>query len=356
LWNERKGGARTVTFTGQALLASPKTRARKSLSHSGSLGGLFVYGERRFGASYASDSMKKKLLLLGPALLSAVVLGCGNSSEGANTGDGAGGRPSASGSTGSGGNGATGGSGNTGGSGGNGGSAIPPITITDAAVRDGAWGDGAGLCGTTLVGTVRDVQDSHPDFEKFTNVTDKGIVAPVLGADQKPVYAGNPRTPSTTGKDNFDAWYHDVTGVNMALPVSVPLTPSGQGTYTFNNDAFFPIDNQGFGNQGRNHNFHFTAEIHTRFIYRGGEVFNFKGDDDIFVFINQRLVINLGGVHEAQTEQVNLDARAAEIGLVKEGIYALDLFFAERHTVESHIRIDTTIGSFVDCGTPPPPK
>jgi fibro-slime domain-containing protein len=60
-------------------------------------------------------------------------------------------------------------------------------------------------------------------------------------------------------------------------------------------------------------------------------------------------------VHEQQTEQVNLDARATELGIVKDGTYALDLFFAERHTVESHIRIDTTIGSFVDCGTPPPP-
>jgi len=203
---------------------------------------------------------------------------------------------------------------------------------------------------------VRDLQDSHPDFEKFTNISDKQIVAPMLGADQKPVYAGNPRTPSTTGKENFDAWYHDVSGVNVALPVSIPLTDTGQGTYSFNNDAFFPIDGQGFGNQGRNHNFHFTAEIHTRFIYRGGEAFTFKGDDDIFVFINGRLVINLGGVHEQQTEQVNLDGRAAELGITKGGTYTLALFFAERHTVESHIRIDTTIGSFVDCGSPPPPK
>jgi fibro-slime domain-containing protein len=232
---------------------------------------------------------------------------------------------------------------------------MPPIIVTaDAAPRDVMQSDG-GLCGTTLVGTVRDLSDTHPDFEKFTNISDKQIVEPVLGVDQKPVYAGNPVTPSTTGKANFDAWYHDVPGVNIALPVSIPLTPTGSGTYSFNNDAFFPIDGLGFGNQGRNHNFHFTVEIHTRFIYRGGEVFTFKGDDDIFVFLNNKLVINLGGVHEAQTDQVNLDARATELGLAPNGIYPLDLFFAERHTVESHIRIDTSIGAFVDCGTPPPP-
>jgi fibro-slime domain-containing protein len=283
-------------------------------------------------------------------LLLAAPLGCGASSDGTE-GRGGGGA-----NGGKGGGAAVGGSGgnDTGGTGGSGGTS-PPIITTDAAPRDVTSSDG-GLCGTTLVGTVRDLQDSHADFEKFTNISDTQIVSPMLGVDQKPVYAGNPRTPSTTGKDNFDAWYHDVSGVNMALPVSIQLVAGAQGTYSFNNDAFFPIDGQGFGNQGRNHNFHFTAEIHTRFIYRGGEVFTFKGDDDIFVFINNRLVINLGGVHTQQTDQVSLDTRATELGLVKDGTYPLDLFFAERHTVESHIRIDTTIGSFVDCGRPPPPK
>ena len=296
--------------------------------------------------------MKTRRPTRGPLALAllffAAPLACGGSSEG--MGGHAGAKNQGTGGS-SGGNG-TGGGGGTGASGGSG---TPPIIVTDAGPRDVMSSDG-GLCGTTLIGTVRDLQDSHPDFEKFTNISDKQIVDPVLGTDQKPVYAGNPRTPSTTGKENFDAWYHDVPGVNIALPVTIPLTPAGQGTYSFNNDAFFPIDGQGFGNQGRDHNFHFTAEIHTRFVYRGGELFTFKGDDDIFVFINQRLAINLGGVHEQQTDQVTLDARAAELGISKDGTYALDLFFAERHTVESHIRIDTTIGSFVDCGTPPPPK
>jgi fibro-slime domain-containing protein len=286
-------------------------------------------------------------------LLSALPLACSaspdetaGSTNGTTKGGTGGGSTSGTGS---------GGSGPSGGAGGSGGTGTPPIITVDAGLRDVTRDDG-GLCGTTLVGTVRDLLDSHPDFEKFTNISDKQIVAPMLGADRKPVYAGNPRTPSTTGKENFDAWYRDVPGVNVALPVSIALMPGAQGTYSFNNDAFFPIDGQGHGNQGRNHNFHFTAEIHTRFIYRGGEVFTFKGDDDIFVFINDRLAINLGGVHEQQTEQVNLDTRAAELGMTPGNVYALDLFFAERHTVESHIRIDTTIGSFVDCGTLPPPK
>jgi fibro-slime domain-containing protein len=238
--------------------------------------------------------------------------------------------------------------------------AAPPLPDGDAQIpRDVGSSEDAPrplddaaplLCGTTLTGVVRDFQDTHPDFEKFMGVPDTGIVEPLLGSDGKPVYAGNPVTPSTTGKIDFDQWYRDVPGVNMTLPLSLTLAAGDAGTYAFDDEAFFPIDDQGFGNQGRIHNYHFTVEIHTRFIYRGGEVFLFRGDDDIFVFINGQLAINLGGVHDAESAQVVLDAEATALGMQPGGTYPLDLFFAERHTVESHIRIETTIGSFVDCG------
>jgi len=31
------------------------------------------------------------------------------------------------------------------------------------------------------------------------------------------------------------------------------------GIFQYKNATFFPIENQGFGNQGNNHNFHFTT-------------------------------------------------------------------------------------------------
>ncbi|MCA9704662.1 MAG: fibro-slime domain-containing protein [Myxococcales bacterium] len=203
-------------------------------------------------------------------------------------------------------------------------------------------------CQTELMATVRDFSQSHPDFE-YVIAVDPGIVEPMLGGDGKPVYAGG-SAGTTTGAANFDQWYRDVPGVNMTIPIQIPLTDQGDGTYTYDNPAFFPIDDQGFGNEGNAHNYHFTLEMHTQFTYQGGEVFTFRGDDDLFTFINGRLGIDLGGVHGPLEGSIDLDAMAGALGIVPGGTYDLDFFFAERHTSESNFRIETTIGCFQPPG------
>jgi fibro-slime domain-containing protein len=208
-------------------------------------------------------------------------------------------------------------------------------------------------CNGELPVIIRDFTTSNPDFEQGNNIDDRNIVGPELGTDNKPIYAGNPTTATTRGKQSFDQWFRDVPTVNQTISLTLKLTQGTNGVYTYDNPEFFPIDGKGFGNEGNNHNFHFTTEVHTQFTYKGGEVFTFSGDDDLFGYINHKLVINLGGIHQAEVATVELDKVASQIGLVVGNRYPLDLFGAERHVTQSHYRIDTTINCFVPL---PPPK
>jgi fibro-slime domain-containing protein len=216
----------------------------------------------------------------------------------------------------------------------------------------GTAGDN-GICNTQMTGRIRDFRSSHDDFEG-TLGDDRGLVETDLGDDEKPVYAGPAGgTLTTSGPDHFNEWYRDTPDVNQGIPLTINLEDAGGGVFTYNNPEFFPIDGEGFGNESNPHNYHFTYELSASFVYQGNEVFTFTGDDDLFTFINHRLAIDLGGVHGPQTDTIDLADRATELGLEVGETYDLHFFFAERHTVQSNFRIDTTIG-FIDCGPPPP--
>jgi fibro-slime domain-containing protein len=174
----------------------------------------------------------------------------------------------------------------------------------------------------------------EPDFQESccSGGLDPGIVAAVLGADGTPVYAGNPVTGTLTthGAADFEPWYHDVPGTNLSGPLSLPFTQQQPGVNVFENEAFFPIDNQLLGNQGADHNFNFTVQAHADILYRGGESYGFTSDDDLWVFINHDLVVDLGGIHAGRSEGVNLDEIAAKTGIVPGQTFPLDLFYANR--------------------------
>ena len=97
------------------------------------------------------------------------------------------------------------------------------------------------------------------------------------------------------------------------------------------------------GKGGRNQQFCF--ESHAKFTFKPGLKFNFRGDDDIWVFIDNTLAVDLGGTHLAAPGYVDLDSFKGYNGqnLVVGNTYDLDIFFCDRRTTMSNVRIKTNM-------------
>ena len=175
--------------------------------------------------------------------------------------------------------------------------------------------------------------------------------------------------------DRFSDWYNDRATGDVNRPFLVDIKFKWNDTtnaYEYFDDAFFPIDNgKPFVKLGANapyghllpapnniHNFGFTMEFHANFTYFKGknQTFNFRGDDDVWAFINGKRVIDLGGLHNAQDAAFNLDSIAAATGLQDSLVYPLDFFFAERHTTTSKLRISTSLELVPQLSKPTVPK
>jgi len=182
----------------------------------------------------------------------------------------------------------------------------------------------------------------------------------------------------------FASWYHDDpfynkrVGFGWELPVKECSDVSGAVVcrFTFDSaihsefgvddatDGFFgpldriaagiaEIDGGGPGHvpvwpisrreESRGHKFWFTTEVHSHFEYRGDEEFHFSGDDDVWVFLNGRLAVDLGGVHGEREASIRLRDLEQELDLVPGGVYTFDLFHAERHMDLSNFKLTTSL-------------
>lgn len=236
----------------------------------------------------------------------------------------------------------------------------------------------------TLPSVLRDFRGSdltspagHPDFQPTGASGLSGITQSTLNAQGRPQRAagnpspGNGSFPSSAA--SFLQWYTDdgdgVTGTtSRTIYTTLTLTRVGTtNTYRYppsgtSGADYFPLDGLGFNQTGSvpfearrtdhanvQRNFHFTTELHYWFEYAGNESLSFTGDDDLWVFVDGQLCLDIGGQHGAVTGTMDFNnlgsLPVACRSFVAGRVYEMAIFNAERHTTESNFEL--TLGNFV---------
>lgn len=117
----------------------------------------------------------------------------------------------------------------------------------------------------------------------------------------------------------------------------------GTNPNVYNNTAWSEcpnVSNPGVCRVKAQRNQFFCSMTKFDFVYQEGQYFYFLGDDDFWLFINDKLVIDLGGMHMPAPGAVLLDTLA---GLTLGNKYPMDLFHCDRRTDMSNFQIQTNI-------------
>jgi fibro-slime domain-containing protein len=171
----------------------------------------------------------------------------------------------------------------------------------------------------------------HVDMADLNTCVDTNDIAGTSGASSN----GDIQSAST-----FEQWFTDVPGTNMATAHVITLTKNGSGVYEYLTNAFWPIDGKLLGNQGA-HNSQFTYAISADFTYSQctGQFQEFQGGDGAWMFINNQLAMDLGGMGSSVSQFVNFD----RLGLVNGNSYRLDFFYSQRQTSNGVFRLRTNV-------------
>lgn len=159
-------------------------------------------------------------------------------------------------------------------------------------------------------------QYKHYDFDNINNSGNKvNHVLDTLDKDKKPVLndAYPPEEMSLQSSESFAQWFRTIKDVNKEIKTSIKvlLKHLDPPLYEYEQTAFFPIDNQGFGNDEGDHNFSFTVESTFYLLYQENTpiTISCKSDDDLWLFVNGKLLIDLGGRHGNITQEITFDAK-----------------------------------------------
>jgi fibro-slime domain-containing protein len=191
---------------------------------------------------------------------------------------------------------------------------------------------------SSLTASYFDLTSANPDIGHDIPGVVHGLVKSTLGPDGLPVVSAFSLSFPTTSSNrlqNVNAagellWWTPQAGLVVAdgrptAPVSIPFNmPSG----------LFPLGAPADGGAAGFLAIHMTGTFSAP---AGGSVtFSLGSDDDAWIFVNGQLVVDNGGVH-------GLAVAPTTVASLLTGTNTVDVFFADRHTVEAGLVFDASL-------------
>ena len=182
-----------------------------------------------------------------------------------------------------------------------------------------------------------DISSSSPDVEHSIDGVTTGLVLPNLGPDGLPVRSAFSLTFPTTSSNHISdvngsneiQWWtpHATVTPDLGYPstVSIPFNQSSN---------LFP---SGFSSNGGAAGYLSAHLFGTFSTPAGGTITVTTGsDDDLWLYLDGALLVDNGGVHGFSTTPTTSSLLGA-------GTHSIDVFFADRHTVQSGLYVDASI-------------
>lgn len=143
--------------------------------------------------------------------------------------------------------------------------------------------------------------------EYYNGQIEQGLVDYVLESNYLPSGIGGQLTPNR-GLADMTRWFNEVEGKSSSYTGTISFDYKADGAeFSFYKKQFYPLDEAEFSrgdsvnSDGHNHLFTMSFAVPFTALLSGDEMLEIAADDDTFVFVGDKLVIDMGGIHDTVT-------------------------------------------------------